>query len=171
MLRRVFVAAGVALVALATPAAAQQYPPPVNSFTVSDTTPTPGQTITATAQTFAAGASVTMTLTSDPVVLATATADGSGVVSTSATIPADTTLGSHTLTAAGDAPDGSTLSLTVSLNVVPADGAGGGGTGNLPRTGDDSSIPLARIGLALAALGGVILAVSAKRRRSAAAAA
>ncbi len=177
MVRRLFVAATLALVALAAPAAAQQYPPAVNSFTVSDTTPTPGQTITADARTFASGSTVTMDLSdgapatispSAAATLATATADGSGVVTTDVTIPADTALGAHTLTASGEAPDGSPLSLTVSLNVVPADGTGGGAaTGDLPRTGDDSSIPLAKLGLALAALGGVITAVAAKRRKAA----
>jgi LPXTG-motif cell wall-anchored protein len=175
MVRRLFVAATLALVALAAPAAAQQYPPAVNSFTVSDTTPNPGQTITAEARTFASGSTVTVDLSAGApapiapaagVTLTTATADGSGAVTADITIPADTALGAHTLTASGEAPDGGPLSLTVSLNVVPADGTGGGGTGNLPRTGDDSSIPLAKLGLALAALGGVITATAAKRRKA-----
>jgi hypothetical protein len=54
--------------------------------------------------------------------------------------------------------------------VVAADGSGGSGTGGgLPRTGDDTSLPLARIGLALAAAGGVVTAVAAKRRKATAA--
>jgi hypothetical protein len=48
---------------------------------------------------------------------------------------------------------------------VPAAGAPtGGGAGALPRTGQDSSLPLARVGLGLAAIGGVLTAVAAKRR-------
>ena len=43
--------------------------------------------------------------------------------------------------------------------------------GALPRTGDDSSIPLAKVGIALAAIGGVATAVAAKRRKAAALAA
>ena len=169
MVKRVVVAAAVALVLLAAPAAAQQYPPAENSLTVSDTTPTPGQTIDIVAQTFVAGSAVTVTLNSEPVLLGTATADPAGVASLSATIPANTPLGAHTIVAQGTASDGTPLTLTVSINVVAADGAGGTGGGALPRTGDDSSLPLARIGLTLAAIGGVVTAVAAKRRKSAAA--
>jgi LPXTG-motif cell wall-anchored protein len=159
-------AAGLAVVLAAAPAAAQQYPPAVNSLTCDDTTPDAGQTISCTAQTFAAGATVTFTLGSDPVVVATATSDPNGVVTTDVTIPADTPAGDHTLTAAGTAPDGSTLSLVLALTVGGADGGADGGT--LPNTGDDSSIPLAKVGLALAAVGGIITAVAAKRRKAAA---
>jgi hypothetical protein len=169
MVKRVVVAAAVALVLLAGPAAAQQYPPAQNSLTVSDTTPTPGQTIDIVARTFVAGSEATITLDSAPV-LATAPADASGVVSVSSTIPADTPLGAHTIVAQGTGSDGAPLRLTVSINVVSADGAGGTGGGALPRTGDDSSLPLARIGLTLAAVGGVVTAVAAKRRKAAAAA-
>jgi LPXTG-motif cell wall-anchored protein len=155
------------VVLMAAPAAAQQYPPAVNSLTVSDTTPSPGQTISIEGRTFATGTTVTVTLASDPVVIGSAAADVSGVVSLQSTIPANTPLGEHTITAAGQAPDGSELSLSVSINVVPADGSGSGsGSGSLPRTGDDSSIPLAKLGLALAAIGGVVTAMAAKRRKA-----
>ena len=170
MVKRVVVAAAVALVLFAAPAAAQQYPPAANSLTVSDTTPTPGQTIDIVAQTFVAGSEVTVTLNSEPVLLGASAADAAGVVSMSATIPANTALGAHTIVAQGTAADGTPLTLTVSINVVAADGSGSGaGGGALPRTGDDSSLPLARIGLALAAVGGVVTAVAAKRRKAAAA--
>jgi hypothetical protein len=172
MVKRVVVAAAVALVLLAAPAAAQQYPPAENSLTVSDTTPTPGQTIDIVAKTFVAGSGVTVTLHPEPVALGTPTADQAGVASLSATIPASTPLGAHTIVAQGTASDGTPLTLTVSINVVAADGSGSGaGGGALPRTGDDSSLPLARIGLTLAAIGGVVTAVAAKRRKAAAAAA
>jgi hypothetical protein len=172
MVKRMVVAAAVTLGLLAAPAAAQQYPPAQNSLTVSDTTPTPGQTIDITAQTFVSGSTVTLTLDSGPVVLGTPTSDPSGVARQSATIPASTPLGAHTIVAQGTASDDTPLTLTVSINVVAADGSGGSGTsGGLPRTGDDTSLPLARIGLALAAAGGVITAVAAKRRKATTAAA
>lgn len=41
-------------------------------------------------------------------------------------------------------------------------------SGQLPRTGDDT-MPLVRLGLGLAAVGGVITAIAAERRRRAAA--
>jgi hypothetical protein len=88
----------------------------------------------------------------------------------SATIPANTSLGAHTIIARCTGSDGAPLTLTAAINVVAADGSGGSGTaGGLPRTGDDTSLPLARIGLALAAAGGVITAVAAKRRKATAA--
>jgi LPXTG-motif cell wall-anchored protein len=164
----------MAVVLMAAPAAAQQYPPNVNGLTCPDTTPTPGQTITLEARTFAVGATATFDLQSVPVGLGTATADTSGVATLQATIPTGTTLGAHTITAVGAAPDGSALSLSCSITVVEADGAGAedaGRSGSLPRTGDDSSIPLAKLGLALAALGGVVTAVASRRRKRAAAAA
>ncbi|HKE76164.1 MAG TPA: LPXTG cell wall anchor domain-containing protein [Acidimicrobiales bacterium] len=174
MIKGLIAAAALAIVAMAAPAGAQQYPPAVNSLTISDTTPTPGQTISIEGRTFATGSTATVTLFSDPVVLGSAIADAAGVFALQATIPADTPLGHHTITAEGTAPDGSPLSLSVSLTVVPAQGAGAGagnGSGNLPRTGSDSSIPLAKLGLGMLAIGGIATAIAAKRRKAAAAAA
>ena len=165
MVKRLLIVGVVVLTALAAPAAAQQYPPAVNSLTVSDTTPTPGQTISIEGRTFAAGSTATVALTT--VTLGSPTADAAGVIRLDATVPADTTLGSHTLTATGPAPDGTTLSLSLTLNVVAADGSGSGtGSGSLPDTGSDSSIPLAQVGLGLAAFGGVVVALAGRRRRS-----
>ena len=59
-------ARAIALYRASSPGA-QQYPPAQNSLTVSDTTPTPGQTIDITAQTFVSGSTVTLTLNSEPV--------------------------------------------------------------------------------------------------------
>ena len=173
-MKRVLACAALAVVLLAAPAAAQQYPPAVNSLTISDTTPTPGQTITIEGRTFAAGSTVTVTMESDPVTLGTAVADDQGVFTLQATIPIDTALGQHTITAAGQAPDGSALVLSATITVVQADGEGGAGdaggdsSGALPRTGDDTSRPLAKLGLGLLVLGGLVTAVAAKRRKAAA---
>jgi len=171
IVKRLIAAVALAVVFMAAPAAAQQYPPPVNSLTVSDPTPTPGQTIGIVGRTFAPGATVTVTMTSGPVGLGTAAADAAGIASLQSTIPADTPVGPHTIAAVGQAPDGSELSLSVSINVVSTDDAtitpaANGPGGSLPRTGDDASLPLARVGLGLAALGGVVLAVASKRRKS-----
>lgn len=169
MVKRLIACAALGVVALAAPAAAQQYPPAINSLTVSDTTPTPGQTITIEARTCEPGSTVTFFL--DSVTLASAVADAAGVATVQATIPAGTPLGAHTITASCPAPDGSTLTQSVAITVVAADGAGaapgGPGSASLPRTGQDSSLPLARIGLGLAAIGGVLTAVAAKRRKAA----
>lgn len=173
-MKRVLACAALAIVLLAAPAAAQQYPPAVNSLTISDTTPTPGQTITIEGRTFASGSSVTVTMESDPVTLGSATADDAGVFTLQATIPVDTSLGQHTITAAGQAPDGSPLVLSATITVVQADGAGGAAdtdadaSGALPRTGDDTSLPLAKLGLGLLVVGGLVTAIAAKRRKVAA---
>ena len=112
-----------------------------------------------------------MTLNSEPVLLGTATADAAGVARMSATIPANTALGAHTIVAQG------TGVRRHAADAHRQHQRGGGRrlghaarVGRLPRTGDDSSLPLARIGLALAAVGGVITAVAAKRRKATAAA-
>ncbi len=166
MLKRLIALGGMAVLAMAVPAAAQQYPPGVNSLTCSDTTPTPGQTITIEGRTFAAGGTVTVTFGSAPVTLGSPTADEAGAFALQATIPADTPLGAHTITATGPAPNGQTLTLSLVCRVVPAEGGGAAAAGNLPRTGSDTSIPLAKIGLGLLALGGVVYAIASKRRKA-----
>ena len=169
MLKRLIALGGMAVLAMAAPAAAQQYPPAVNSLTCSDTTPTPGQTITIEGRTFAAGGTETVVLNPEQVTLGTATANASGVFALQATIPTGTSLGAHTIVATGPAPNGQTLTLSLACQVVSAQGGGAGSTGgNLPHTGSNS-IPLVQIGLALLAAGGVIFAIAARRRRAVAA--
>jgi len=168
MVKRLIALGALAFLAMAAPAAAQQYPPAVNSLTVSDTTPSPGQTITIQGQTFATGSTATVVLNSDPVTLGSATANAAGQIALQATIPMDTPLGSHTLVATGPAPNGQTLSLSLAIQVVPAQAGGGTGNGggNLPHTGDSTSLPLAKVGLGLLAVGGVIYSIAAKRRKA-----
>jgi LPXTG-motif cell wall-anchored protein len=172
MLKRmaVLAAALVGLAGLAaSPAAAQQYPPEENLITVSDTTPCPGGAVSITAKTFTPGSTVDVKL--DGTALATATADGAGVITLDATVPETTTNGSHTITATGPGSDNAPLDLTATIDVTSCEQtttttvAAGGGGGNLPRTGSDSTMNLVRVGLGLAALGGVLLAVATKRRR------
>jgi LPXTG-motif cell wall-anchored protein len=167
MVKRLIALGVLAVVAMAAPAAAQQYPPAVNSLTVSDTTPCPGQIVTIEGRTFAPGSTATVVLESGPVTLGSATADALGVITLQGTIPVDTPLGSHRLVATGTAPNGQTLSLSLAIQMAAAN-CGGTSTasGTLPRTGDDTSIPLAKIGLGLAAVGGVITALAAKRRKA-----
>jgi LPXTG-motif cell wall-anchored protein len=173
MLKRTMLAALAVTAALTLGAAAAgaQYPPPPNFCTVSDTTPTPGQSITLTCGTYVAGSTVTFTFFSAPVTLGSATADANGVVTATVTIPADATLGEHTITATGPAAAGGTLTNSVGITVVGAGQAGAGTfvpgtfTGALPRTGNDSSLPLARAGALLLAVGGVLV-LAARRRRA-----
>jgi LPXTG-motif cell wall-anchored protein len=167
MLKRLIALGGLAVVAMAAPATAQQYPPAVNSLTINDTTPCPGQLVTVQGRTFAPGGTATVVLTSGPVTLGSATADAASAIALQATIPADTPPGAHTITATGPAPNGQTLTLSLAIRVAPAGDCGASrASGGLPRTGDDTSIPLAKIGLGLLALGGVIYSLAAKRRKA-----
>lgn len=178
MVKRMAALAGatvaVAIASMATPAGAQQYPPADNRVTVSAACPEPGDTITVSARTFTPGADVGVTLTpqdGEAVGLGNATADGSGVASLDVAVP-DVSRGPATLTASGDS-----LDLTANITICPfdepveeGDAAAPFGpapddqaAGQLPRTGSDLG-PL-QIGLALAALGGLLMALAAKRRR------
>jgi LPXTG-motif cell wall-anchored protein len=175
MVKRMIAVAALAVVGVGGPASAQQYPPAVNTVTVSDTTPCPGDTITVDARTFQPGAPVTVTLVSSSLVLA-GTADANGVVALQVTLPTGTPVGEHTITATGQSPSGP-LSLSARITIEPScAGAAAAAaptrpSGALPKTGDDSSLQLAKLGLALAAVGGVITAIAVKRRKAAAAAA
>jgi len=169
VIKRLIAVAAVVVGALAAPAAAQQYPPAQNSLALDDTCVPAGQSVTVTAATFSPGASVAVTLGMSS--LGTATAVGEGVATLTATVPSGTPEGTGMVTAVGTGPDGS-LTVTAQLTVdaddcaaEPAPAAGSRG-GRLPRTGSDATIPLLRIGLALAAIGGILLAVTAKRRKA-----
>jgi endo-alpha-N-acetylgalactosaminidase len=174
MLKRVIAVAVVVVGAFAAPASAQEYPPAQDSLALSDACVPAGSELTVTAGTFNPGATVTVTLGGAP--LGTPAADGGGVATLTATVPAETAAGDVELTATGDGPSGP-LALTARLTVDPEDcaaapapaapGEGESAGGTLPRTGSDT-LPLLRIGLALAAVGGLLLAATAKRRRAAA---
>jgi LPXTG-motif cell wall-anchored protein len=172
MVKRMLVLAVAVVGLMATPAMAQQYPPGENLITVSDTAPCPGDAVSVSAKTFQAGAAVTVKL--GDTVVGTPAAGANGVVELEITIPAGQAQGAVAVTATGPGADGA-VSLTASVDVtacnespattVPAGGGGGAGGGDLPRTGSDGTMTLVRVGVALAALGGVLLAVASKRRR------
>jgi LPXTG-motif cell wall-anchored protein len=195
MVRRslIVAVASAGILALAVPAHGQQYPPERLFITVSDSTPTPGQTITVTAATFASGSTVSFTFFSEPEDLGSDEADDNGEASRAVTIPSNANLGEHTITASGTAPSGASRSLSTNVTVVSAGGAGAGagagagtgagagagvstgaGTGaargaqgGLPRTGSDA-VPLVRIGAVMLAVGGGLLYVTRRRRAASA---
>lgn len=181
MLKRIAVIAGAIVALAAAPATAEGYPPGDNLITVSDTTPCPGDTVTVTAQTFIPGSPVEVSF--DTTHLGSPAANADGVVTLEATIPEGTPLGAHIFTALGSGVEEADLHLTANVEVVSCDvapptsavtgggGAAGGddsGGGGLAFTGSSATMTMVRIGLALAAVGGVLLAVATKRRRSAA---
>lgn len=168
MLKRTAILVGAAIALTAAPAAAQQYPPETKTIAASDTTPCPGGATTITGEGFEPSSTVTLTL-DDTIELGTPTADDEGKISLDVTIPETTATGQHTVKATGAGID---AAITASLNVVSCDAVppttAPAGGGDLPRTGSDSTMTMVRVGLALAAVGGVLLAVAAKRRRRAA---
>jgi LPXTG-motif cell wall-anchored protein len=123
------------------------------SATVSDTTPEPGQSVTVSGSGAVDGGAVSATL--DGAEVGTGTADAAGDFTFTATIPSSAS-GSETLEVSCGANRG-TFPLT--LTVVA-------GSGLLPATGSDS-LPLAWIGLAALAAGGVVLGGARLRARSA----
>jgi hypothetical protein len=169
MLKRIAVLAGALVVLAAAPAAAEQYPPDDNVLTVSDTSPCPGDSITVTAKSYSGSRAVTVTL--DQTILGTPTPSADGTVTLDAVIAEGTTEGTHTITAVGNGLDDEELRLSSSIEVVSCDAAPtttvvAGGGGSLPTTGSNGTLTLLRVGLALAALGGVLLAMATKRRRA-----
>jgi uncharacterized surface anchored protein len=167
MLKRIAVLAVAAVGFMAVPAAAQQYPPETKTIAASDTTPCPGGPTTITGEGFDAGSTVTVTL-DGTTPLGTPTAGDDGTVSLEVTIPTTTATGQHTIEATGT---GISAAITATLNVVSCEEAPTTTVvtpgGSLPSTGSNSTMTLVRFGLALAAIGGVLLAVAAKRRRRA----
>lgn len=180
MLKRIL-ALGVAIVGLsAAPALAQQYPPKDNKIDVSTMTPCPAEPFTVKAQTFEPGSTVTAQLASTSAVLGTATADGQGVATFEISIPDSPAPGASVqrdIQVVGTSSDGGELTLSAAVEirdcsegappaVVPA-ATPPGGDGDLPRTGASNTWTLVQIGLGLAAVGGVLLALGRRRRNAA----
>ncbi|WP_246286945.1 ParB-like protein [Schumannella luteola] len=131
---------------------------------------TAGGRVTIDGSGFRAGAVVTIELHSDPVVLGTATASPQGVLSLSATIPASTPGGSHTVVALIDGVQ--VAGQAVQIAAAPAAGSGAAGSAGaaagdpaaLASTGVDSLPAAALAALALAA--GVVLMLLRQIRRT-----
>jgi hypothetical protein len=141
-------------------------------LTVSDPTPQPGQTITLSATGFEAGETVEVVLYSDPRSLATATTDGSGDLKSDATIPADTTPGTHVVAVYGD-EDVATATIEVTAAPAPTPGGSGAASKSGPTTsGGSLALTGATIATyagagAAAILAGALLVGGSRRRRTA----
>jgi LPXTG-motif cell wall-anchored protein len=156
MLQRILTLALAGVFLLAAPAAAQTgYGEEPDSATVSDSTAEPGQTVTVSGECFQPGS--TATFSDGQGFQETATANASGVASVSYTVPPGS--GPVNMSITGTGCDGEALVLGVVIERVAPAAAGV----PLPRTGDDSSIDLGRVGLFLLAAGGAT--VYAVRRR------
>lgn len=152
----------IALLASVATASAQAYPPPRNIIIAPgnpDLVFPPGQPATFQAECFLPGSTVTFTL--DGVVLGTAVANDDGVVTITATIPADTPLGPATVIATGTGCDGQVLSLALGITIAAAQAPP---AEPLPRTGSSSSLPMAQIAVATIVAGGFLMIMANKRR-------
>jgi hypothetical protein len=149
------------VVGLASPVAAfaQYNGPSTGALTVTPTTLTPSQSFTASGSGYAASSPVTVTFTSDPVVLASITTNATGSFTATLNVPANATLGTHTISASGKAPDNSARILTATVTVVAG---GGSGAKPLVRTGPSNVGPMIMWGILLIAVG--FVAVVAVRR-------
>jgi hypothetical protein len=137
------------------------YPPPRNIIIAPgnpDLVFNPGGPATFQAECFLPGSTVTFAL--DGVVLGTAIANADGVATITTTIPADTPLGPATVTATGTGCDGEALSLALGVTISAAQAP----TEPLPRTGSDTTLPLAQIAVATIVAGGFLLIMANKRR-------
>ncbi|HKY67002.1 MAG TPA: hypothetical protein VJM49_11555, partial [Acidimicrobiales bacterium] len=132
MVKRVVAAAAVgavALVLVATGAGAQTYPPPVNSITVDDPTPAPGQAVTVTLKTCRPGTFALVGV--DLALLATPRVDADGAARATITIPPRTRPGRHVVSGVCIGPNWQPVvqSTYIQVSAVTTPGGGGQGTG------------------------------------------
>ena len=185
-MRKFFSALAVAAVStllLAIPAHAQPYPPAESGLTVSESTLSPGESVTISGDGADPGATVTFTLkrsssalggsravaagprlarlvaavrpqAQSSVSLGSTTANAEGEYSATLTIPSSTEPGVYTLTASS----GGEVLAVVTIRVAAASGVG-----DLPFTGGNV-LPGLAIGATLIVAGGLLL-LSLKRRR------
>lgn len=156
MIRRLILVSACLLattgVALSSPAGAQSYAGCV--ATISTTTPTAGQTVTIKGT--GAKASTALTASIGNSVIGTSTSDAAGAFSISAIIP-KTASGASTVYVGCGGTDVATIGITV--GAAPA-------APTLPATGSDS-FPLAGVGIAALAIGGLVLVGARLRSKSA----
>jgi hypothetical protein len=151
----------VAAMGLAGTAAAQQYP--ANGPTIA-VVGVSGNTVNVSGSGWQAGAQITVTIQSAPVVLGTVTANAAGTFSQNFVIPCSIGNGAHTVSASGIAADGT--SRTASTQITLSNCTVSASTGKLAFTGSNSTFPFAAAGVALVLVGSV-LTVSMRRRRTA----
>ncbi|WP_424936848.1 MULTISPECIES: fibronectin type III domain-containing protein [Bacteria] len=151
-------------------------PPVPASIALGASEVTAGGTVTVTGADFAAGERVAFELHSEPVSLGSATADATGALTATLTVPATTAAGEHELVAIR--ADGTTVTAALTVAAAPETpkpetpkpgnpgtpgGNGTGGTGSLPATGADS-LPYLGAGALLLIAGAVLVAVRRRLR-------
>jgi len=161
------------------------YPPGQCKMDVSNTNPSPGETITVGGEGYASNSTQDIGIQSAPRHLVNAQADANGDFSQDVTIPCDLAAGDHTITATGVNPDGSPLTLSAGVNVKNAacvlgtqttatttahgnseQARGTTSTSTLPFTGGAATVLLLTIAAGLIAAGVVAVGASRRRRNS-----
>lgn len=150
-----------------------QYPPQDDlKIEVSTTALCPGDSVTVSGEGFGPGTSVVVELASNGTNLGSADVQGDGAFSFDTTISDTQNPGEYTVQVTGTAPDGSEVTANAALEVQDCDDGAPATTAppadgpdeDLPVTGSNSTWTLIKIGLALAALGGALLALARRRR-------
>jgi len=137
------------------------------TLALSDSEVTPGETITASVGGAAPGATILLSVASVEQQLGSVIASSAGTASRNITIPANISLGAHTVFARGlnSAPAPDVASRPINVVAAGTGTTGGGGPrGNLVRTGA-VVVPTALVGLGLVA-GGVALKRSSRRGKT-----
>ncbi len=161
LLSRLVAVLALLVVFMASQAGAQTYPVTSGDLQLGDSSPASsnliaGASITLAGSGYKPGATITITIESDPVTLGTAIADATGAFTFSGAIPADFSNGSHTIKAAGQSNDG-TLVLTQPVDIT------GGTPEELAFTGTSSMVAVI-LALSLTGAGGVLIAISRRSR-------
>jgi predicted alpha-1,2-mannosidase len=129
------------------------------TITLDRSTVRQGESLGVTGAGFAAGEQVEIVLNSDPVLLATVSADGAGVLQASVVIPASTAPGAHEIVVTGLASGGT---ASAALTVLAANS--GNTAGGLPVTGGQLPFIALAGGMLLLGLGAAFLVMRRRRR-------
>ena len=150
MIRRMFILGAMALLVFA-PAAHAQYIPGTPGASVSDSTVSSGDSVTVTVTCdVPAGTDITVFLDGNDA--GSGVADDQGTANIDIVVTGDP--GAHQITNSCN-----TAVLTVTI--------AGATAGNLPRTGTDNSLPLAKIAIVLIAAGGLLVVAARDRSKKA----
>lgn len=154
--------AAVGVLALGAAPAMAQYPPEEGGLTLSTDSAAPGGTVDVSGSGFKAFSTVTLTITcpgEEADSLGTTTADSSGDISETVTLPSDLEDGTCTIKASGVAPDDSVHELTADITIDSTLVETGG-----PEEGGITAGALAGILAGIVVLAGAIVALARPRR-------
>lgn len=167
MYRKVLILAGVLVIALAAPAAAQ-YGPSGPTVQAPSGTLVAGESITVSGQGFPPNTEVIIYFKRAGTAgrgtrLGTVMTDSNGNFTAQVRVPSFVTAGDFTITAVAGAVEQTTNVHVGGTVLRHGSSTTGGTTGHLPRTGTSSIVPLTAIGAALVAAGGGVMLFTRQR--------